>query len=332
MTALSLRDGRIRRERLRRSLLILAFVASVYAGTTVWIGRNGWQLALETISLDDILIVVGLVTFGFLIRAGRWHYYVHALHWNVPLLHSLTAFVASIALTATPGKAGELVKTVLLRSRHDVSLSQGAGILLIERLGDLVAVVILAIGGLALFADLRSYVLASVVVVGVAILLASHPTISRVVLMRLAVVPKLRTLSLKLLNALDAGQRLLRPLPLLVGGGLALVAWSCEALAFHFLINRLAIHSQLSISFSIYGLSTLAGALSMLPGGLGGVEVVMALLLMRLAAPVSVAAAAVVIFRLCTIWLFSLVGVIFMLGWMIFLSRRPTSPYVADAR
>jgi uncharacterized membrane protein YbhN (UPF0104 family) len=61
----------------------------------------------------------------------------------------------------------------------------------------------------------------------------------------------------------------------------------------------------------------------MLPGGIGGVEVVMVLLLMRLAAPTSIAAVAVLVLRLCTLGLFSLIGFAFLFGWMILLSRRP---------
>ena len=295
-------------------------VLSAYASATLWAGRSGWELALTTISLRNILAIVGLVSIGFLLRAGRWHYYIRVLHWDVPLSHSLTAFVASIALTATPAKSGELAKAVLLRSRHKISLSQGAGVLLIERLGDVFAIVVLAIGGLTLFIDLSGYVVASIIVVGVGG--AFLAALSRVLLVRAQAIPKLRALSFKLINMLDAVQLLLRPLPLIVGGSIALAAWSCEALAFHFLVSRLSIQSSFLISFSIYGLSTLAGALSMLPGGLGGFEAVMAFLLTRLATPASVATVAVVIFRLCTLWLFSLIGVVFMFAWMIFISKR----------
>jgi len=307
---------------LRRSGFILMGMVSVYAAATLWAGRGGWQLALTAISPDDILIIVGLVSIGFLLRAGRWHYYIRVLQWDVPLLHSILAFVASIALTATPAKSGELAKAVLLRSQHRISLSQGAGVLLIERLGDLFAVIVLAIGGLTVFIDLSSYVLVSVIAVGAVALLAAE---SRVVLVRAQAIPRLRTASLRLTNMLDAVRLLTRPIPLAIGGSVALAAWSCEALAFHYLVGRLGIHSSLLISFSIYGLSTLAGALSMLPGGLGGFEAVMAFLLTRLAAPTSVATVAIVIFRLCTLWLFSLIGVVFMSGWMIFFTkpRRP---------
>jgi uncharacterized protein (TIRG00374 family) len=304
---------------LRRSAFALMAMVIAYAGATLWAGRGSWQLALTAISLHDIFIIVGLVTIGFLLRAGRWHYYIRVLKWDVPFLHSISAFVASIALTATPAKSGEMAKAVLLRSQHEISLAQGAGVLLIERLGDLFAVVVLAIGGLAVFVDLSNYVLASLVVVSVVVFLAAR---CRGVLARLQAIPKLRDASLKLMEMLDAVWVLMQPVPLLVGATVALAAWSCEALAFHYLVWRLGIHSSPLLSFSVYGLATLAGALSMLPGGLGGVEAVMTFLLTRLGAPMSAATVAVVIFRLCTLWLFTLIGAIFMAGWVIFSARR----------
>ncbi len=314
---------------LRLSGFALMATVSAYAGATLWAGRGGWQVALTSISLRDLLIIVSLVSMGVFLRAGRWHCYIHVLQWNVPLLQSISAFVASFALTATPVKSGELVKVVLLRSQHQISLSQGAGVLLIERLGDLFAVIMLAIGGLTLFVDLSGYVLASFVAVGAVVFLAAT---CRGALVRVQTIPALRNLGLRLTNMLDAVWLLMRPVPLLAGGSVALAAWGCEALAFHYLVGRLGIDSSLLISFSIYGLSTLAGALSMLPGGLGSMEAVMAFLLTRLGAPVSAATVAVVIFRLCTLWLFSLIGAICMSAWMIFVARHRHPNLVAEAQ
>ena len=309
---------------LRRSGFVLLAAVSAYTGATLWAGHKGWQAALTSISLNDIAIVVGLISIGVLLRAGRWHYYTRVLHWNVPLRHSLSAFVASIAFTATPGKSGELAKAVLLRGRYSISLSEGAGVLLIERLGDLLAVIALAASGLVLFADLSRYVFASAVVVGVVVILMLN---SRGVLARAQKIPKLREFSFRLVSMLDAVCALMRPFPILIGVTIALAAWSCEAIAFHYLIGRLGVHSSLPASFSIYGLSTLAGALSMLPGGLGGVEAAMAFLLTRLAPPTGAATVAVVIFRLCTLWLFSLIGAIVMFGWMILSTKRYRSGF-----
>lgn len=312
-------EVRMQNKWLRRSGFALTAMVSVYVCATLWAGHASWRVALTSISLGDILIIVGLTSIGFLLRAGRWHYYIRVLHWDVPLLLSISAFAASIALTATPAKSGEMAKAMLLRSRYKISVSQGAGVLLIERLGDLFAVIALAVGGLPLFVDLSRYVFASAVVIGVAVLLALN---SRGVLVRAQAIPELRKFSLRLVNMSDAVALLMRPIPVLIGTSIALAAWSCEALAFHYLIRHLGFDSPLLVSFSIYGLSTLAGALSMLPGGLGGVEAVMAFLLTRLAPPSGVATLAVVIFRLCTLWLFSLIGAFFMSAWMIFLTRR----------
>jgi uncharacterized protein (TIRG00374 family) len=310
-----------------RSIIVLITLAAIYAAATLWAAHNAWPVTLGAVSWGDILIVIGLVSVALLIRAARWHYYLHVLDWRIPLRPSLLAFIASIALTATPGKAGELIKFVLLRSRFRISLTEGSGILLIERLGDLVAIMVLAAGGLTLFVDLRSYFVISLLLVSTAALFISSPTLRGVLLLRITRIPRLRTVGQRLIAMGDTMNTLLRPLPCLVGGVLAIVAWSCEAYAFHFLIGRFGIPSSPLISASIFGFATLAGVLSMLPGGVGGFEVVMGLLLTKLGTSVAIATVAIVLFRLCTLWLFSAIGLAFLLGWLTTLTRAVAIPY-----
>jgi hypothetical protein len=45
------------------------------------------------------------------------------------------------------------------------------------------------------------------------------------------------------------------------------------------------------------------------------------LLLSRIGMPVGAATLPVVVFRFCTLWLGSLIGLVFMLGWLYFTSR-----------
>jgi uncharacterized protein (TIRG00374 family) len=97
--------------------------------------------------------------------------------------------------------------------------------------------------------------------------------------------------------------------------GIAVVAWGCEGWAFHLLIRGFGVQTRFLTSCSIYGIATLVGALSALPGGLGSFEVVMVLLLSRLGMPVAAATLPVVLFRLCSLWLGSLAGLIAMVAW-----------------
>ena len=65
-----------------------------------------------------------------------------------------------------------------------------------------------------------------------------------------------------------------------------------------------------------FALATLVGALSFLPGGLGGCEAVMWWLLIGLSMTRETAAQAVTVFRFCSLWLGTLVGVAFLLVWL----------------
>ena len=54
----------------------------------------------------------------------------------------------------------------------------------------------------------------------------------------------------------------------------------------------------------------------MLPGGLGGFELVMGLLLSKAGATPGDAAVVIAVFRLSSLWLFNLIGLLFMAGWI----------------
>jgi uncharacterized protein (TIRG00374 family) len=58
----------------------------------------------------------------------------------------------------------------------------------------------------------------------------------------------------------------------------------------------------------------LAGALSFMPGGLGGSEAAMVLLLRMLRVPLSIAVAATLLIRAATLWFAVLLGIIALLA------------------
>jgi len=70
----------------------------------------------------------------------------------------------------------------------------------------------------------------------------------------------------------------------------------------------------------------LAGAISFLPGGVGGAEAVMAAMLVAAGAPEAKAVAATVIIRLATLWFAVAIGVLTMA-----LERRRLWPAAATA-
>ncbi|PVV24483.1 MAG: hypothetical protein B6D78_01445, partial [gamma proteobacterium symbiont of Ctena orbiculata] len=96
--------------------------------------------------------------------------------------------------------------------------------------------------------------------------------------------------------------------PLYTGVILALIAWGAEGIAFYVILQSLDIDTTIKLAVGIYSVSILAGALSLIPGGLGGAEAVMILLLKLVGADTPTAVAATLICRLATLWFAVIIG------------------------
>jgi glycosyltransferase 2 family protein len=309
----------------KRSLFVLALIMGVYVGAGLWAVGGDLVSASRQLPLRVIPGMLCLVFCGLGLRSLRWWYYVRYLKWEVPAGDTFLVFFASFAFTATPNKAGEVIKSVLLRTRYAIPLTDSIAVLMVERLGDLLAVLVLAAGGLSLMADGWGYFLIAALPLGGAIVLVSNRKIYYPILSKISGIRRLSGIIEKLLHLLDTGRALLRPAPFLVGFGIALIAWACEGWAFDFLIKAFGVSTGPIVSCSIFGIATLAGALSALPGGVGSFEVVMVLLLSRVGLSMSAATLPVVLFRCCTLWLTSVLGLLLLLAWLAFPPRKKIS-------
>jgi uncharacterized protein (TIRG00374 family) len=102
----------------------------------------------------------------------------------------------------------------------------------------------------------------------------------------------------------------LTPVPLLIGLVIGIAAWSAEGWGFAILLVALGHPLTLATAFSIYAFSMLTGAASFLPGGLGGSEAAMIVLLRLTGVPLGVAVSATLLIRLATLWFAVLLGII----------------------
>lgn len=103
-----------------------------------------------------IFVVVACQLLVILFRFIEWHYYLGVIDARdrISLLDSLIIFVASFTMVVSPGKGGELIKSVLLKMKtrrtntdgHTVDgipVAKSAPIILAERVVDGIAVIIL---------------------------------------------------------------------------------------------------------------------------------------------------------------------------------------------
>jgi uncharacterized protein (TIRG00374 family) len=94
---------------------------------------------------------------------------------------------------------------------------------------------------------------------------------------------------------------------------LSVVAWSAEALAFDWILKWMGADIPLTFAVFVYALAMLAGAVSFMPGGLGGAEAVMVGLLVWKGMNSADAVAATVLIRLATLWFAVAIGAVMLI-------------------
>ena len=121
---------------------------------------------------------LALALANYSIRFVRWHYYLHHQGVGVPIASSALVFGAGLSLSITPGKLGELVKSYLLHEMHEVPIEKSAPIVVAERVTDLIALLCVAIIGVAVYDVAATLVIsaAGLVVVGLVLLAWPRPT------------------------------------------------------------------------------------------------------------------------------------------------------------
>ncbi len=292
----------------------IVIAAIVYLTFSIWAGWKDVVSAFELVGICGFLILLGLSLVNYTLRFGRWQLYLSALKHRIAVKPSSIIYFAGFALTTTPGKAGELLRGVFLQKRG-VPYTNSTAAFLSERLSDLFAITVLA----SLGANIHKYgefFLIGVVAVGICLALLVFSNFLTLLQARLATQANRITRFIShCLTLLSNARRCHTPALLFFATTLSLIAWIAEAYAFYLVLQWMGVNPTIQFAFSVYALSMLAGALSFLPGGLGGTEVVMAALLIWADMDETQAIAATVIIRLATLWFAVALGTaVLMLG------------------
>jgi len=293
--------------------VVVLVAATLYADVSK-LGRH-----LEQFAWVILLPVLGLSLTNYLFRYLKWHYLLGRSGADVTPTHSLLVFLSGFSMGVTPGKIGELLKSYLLKRSHDIPMARTAPVVIAERITDLVALMLLCLVGVFTHATEPGFRLllglCGLAVVVLTAILASRRLMNGLAGL-LSRLPVLHRIAPKLREFSESMAALLTPGPLVLTTLLSVAAWLCECLGFWLVLRALPGGSvPLQLAIFIYAATTVLGALSFLPGGLGVTEGSMIVLLVRTAHAMthSAAVAATILIRLCTLWFSVLVGVMALL-------------------
>jgi uncharacterized protein (TIRG00374 family) len=285
------------------ALYFVGMVTTDFHATRTAVARMDWVAWAAVIALSLL---------NYLLRFVRWTTYIrHFSHVRLPTGRHSLYYLSGFALSTTPGKAGEAIRSLYLHP-HGVGYHQSISALFVERLLDMLAITLLAVLACIYFPQYQWVaLLTSVIAFGGLIVVHQKWAIDWLERQaeRLGAARKLvKHLAIMLRSAL----MLMRSRQLVGGLALGVIAWGGEGIGLYLILKAMGAHVDLWLAVSIYGIAVLVGAVSFLPGGLGGTEAAMTLLLIASGVDKSTALAATLVCRVATLWFAVALGLIAM--------------------
>jgi uncharacterized protein (TIRG00374 family) len=282
---------------------------------------SGWDDLIQILINVDIIIVLIAMSLSFLnyiFRFMKWHLFTRSLKLDVPIYSNFMIFFAGLSLSITPAKAGEAIRAFLLKEKTKTSLSGGLASTFSERLIDLLAVTLLALIGIIVLGTqhpinywpLLVFILIGIIFGVLVFLLDPLYQIFR----RFFWLKPWASVGSKIDKFRDDVIVTLQYNVFLSALLLGMIGWSCEGLGFYLIAQNLGIEMTFEAAIFIYTTSSLLGAVSFLPGGLGVMEGSMELFLAEfLIISTALAGALIILTRIATLWFGIGLGLVFLL-------------------
>ncbi|HSN99930.1 MAG TPA: lysylphosphatidylglycerol synthase transmembrane domain-containing protein [Candidatus Nanopelagicales bacterium] len=299
----------------RRLVLAMLLGVVVYGALVLSRGFGEISARFQTFAWWTFAAACGLAFSNYLLRFLKWEYYLaHLDVRGIPKGESLLTFLSGFVLTVTPGKVGEVFKSVILYQIRRVPVARTAPIVVAERITDLIGVIVIISLGSMSFPGGVVWASLGAIVVSLLLVFVSSRRLSDRMLRALPLLPGALgragarlgpkvAIALHGLRGLTAPQRLVWPTLL------SIIAWTLEGIGLWLILRGFAEHAPLPLTAFFYATATLAGALVPVPGGLGVTDKLLEEQMARLGGvPSATATAAMLLVRFATLWFAVAVG------------------------
>jgi len=262
---------------------------------------------------DYLPIILLLAPLSWIIVFFRWHLLLKNSNIIIPKKENFKIYMAGFAMSVTPGKVGELIKSQFLKSKYGVSRKNTLPIIISEYFYHMVGVLVVSIIGVYYFEfSLYIIILTSALIITTLTIISSETFFKKFV----NLISK-RNFLKKYVSPISDSHIILKKSTrgkiFIISSGLSIAFWLTEVLIVYFVFLSFNI---LNFEFfkiaAIYTTSLILGMLSFLPMGVGVVEGSLAGFLNYEGIDISIALTLVILIRIFTRWYGVIVGLIFM--------------------
>jgi len=251
------------------------------------------------------------LSFGnYTVRFLKWDYYLNLLKIPVGKKDSFLIFMSGLIMSVTPGKMGELLKSYLVKEAVNEPISKTAPIIFAERITDFISLVFLTLIGAFMFNIGREITLGVGIFFIILCIIIGNKKLSEKIIIFFCRIKFISKYAEKIYSAYESSYAMLSLKPLVMMTLLSAVSWFFECFGYYVILINFGAEVNLFYAAFVYTFSTIAGAITMLPGGLGATEGSLTFLIMRANVPAALAVSSTFLIRIATLWFAIFVGII----------------------
>ena len=298
-------------KKLKQKVIISVVIAGVlYLAFTIYADFTQVINAFGNFNLLLLPLLLFLSFLNYFTRFLKWDYYLSVVKVKMKKIDSLSTFMSGLIMSVTPAKLGEVLKSVLVKEITGEPISKTAPIILAERVTDFLSLLLIAIAGAYVFNYGGNITIIVAVFFVFLIIIISNKKIALPIINLSERIPLIKKYIHNIHSAYESSYQLLKLKPLILMTILSLISWGFECLGYYFILVNFDVDFGLLWASFSYSFSTIIGAISMLPGGLGLTEGSLTYLLMEKGITADISVATTFIVRAVTLWFAVLVGIV----------------------
>ncbi|WP_214044176.1 lysylphosphatidylglycerol synthase transmembrane domain-containing protein [Methanomethylovorans sp.] len=283
-----------------KTILIIFFALAVYVAMGIYADISQLTIAMQSFGWPYFILLLFFTSAGYFLRYLKWDIFLKKAGVDLPFRQSFFVFISGLSMIITPGKLGEVWKAWLIRDISGDDLNRTVPVVIMDRMTDVLSLVILSAFGIFSYKE-GIYLLTILffMVLTFCIAITSKSISEKVIGI---IEKKAMKYSGNIKNIHEVFQGLLEPKTFISLSLLNALAWFCECLGFYFIVIGFDQHLTIPLSVFIFSFASLAGGVSMVPGGIGLAEVTITGFLQHYGFNPAIATGTTLIVRLGSFW------------------------------
>ena len=291
-------------------IIVVIFSILVYMAFLIFGEIDKLLTAFNNFNWVYVPLILLLTSLNYILRFIKWDYYLSCLGINISKRDSIVLFLSGLLMSITPAKSGEVFKSYLLKRLKGTKMRKSIPIVFAERATDIFGLVILAAIGFSAFPYGKDVLFIIMTFILVTILITQSKDICLGLIDFIGRFHFVSKFTNKFYELYESAYTLFSFKNLLIAVSISVISWFFECLALFFVLKGFGTDPSLLFSIFVFSFSTIAGVISMIPGGLGVAEGSMTGLFLITGIQKAVAVSATLIIRFCTLWFGVLIGLI----------------------